>query len=196
MNPTPPGWYPDPQDLSALRWFDGQSWTDHRAAAPAAGTAAGPTGQSWQGGQPSYTAQAPAGGHSSSTRVLVILASVVGGFILLSLLAAIAIPLYLNQQQKASLADIVSLSCRDVAAEAVAFSTKNAPQGKIPLVGMTDAVLVTDQRAGLQVPATGSKAFVMSCRGTGQWEDGVSSSVTVRLYLTSDRKHWISISPK
>jgi len=74
-----------------------------------------------------------------------------------------------------------------VAAEAVAFSTKNAPQGKIPLVGMTDAVLVTDQRAGLQVPATGSKAFVMSCRGTGQCEDGVPSIVTVRLYLTSDR---------
>jgi hypothetical protein len=26
--PTPPGWYPDPVQESALRWFDGQRWSD------------------------------------------------------------------------------------------------------------------------------------------------------------------------
>jgi hypothetical protein len=26
--PTPPGWYPDPLQESALRWFDGQRWGD------------------------------------------------------------------------------------------------------------------------------------------------------------------------
>jgi hypothetical protein len=30
---TMPGWYPDPQDLGWLRYFDGQRWTDDRQAA-------------------------------------------------------------------------------------------------------------------------------------------------------------------
>ena len=27
--PTPPNWYPDPQDASLVRWWDGQRWTEH-----------------------------------------------------------------------------------------------------------------------------------------------------------------------
>jgi Domain of unknown function (DUF4352)/Protein of unknown function (DUF2510) len=30
---TPAGWYPDPDGSAGRRYFDGQSWTDHRAAA-------------------------------------------------------------------------------------------------------------------------------------------------------------------
>jgi hypothetical protein len=35
----PPGWYPDPGGSAALRWWDGQRWTEHLHAA---GTAPGP----------------------------------------------------------------------------------------------------------------------------------------------------------
>lgn len=31
---TPAGWYPDPQDPSQLRYWDGQAWTEHRSPLP------------------------------------------------------------------------------------------------------------------------------------------------------------------
>ena len=42
MNNTPANWYPDPTDPALLRYWDGETWTEHTA--PATGTAAQPTG--------------------------------------------------------------------------------------------------------------------------------------------------------
>src|SRR3954447_5939326 len=30
----PPGWYPNPTDASQLRWWDGNTWTDHTVPHP------------------------------------------------------------------------------------------------------------------------------------------------------------------
>lgn len=35
-NQPPAGWYPNPQDSTQSRWWDGQAWTDHFNAAPTA----------------------------------------------------------------------------------------------------------------------------------------------------------------
>jgi type II secretory pathway pseudopilin PulG len=171
MNPSPPGWYPDPQYAGTLRWFDGQQWTDHRA-----------------------NASAPAGGRSSGTRVVVIALSVIGGFVVLGILAAVAIPLFLNQRGNAGVADVAATSCQQVAADAVALSQKQATGNQIPLVGLTDAVVVDDHRATVRLPPGGTTAFVMSCRGNGMWKDGQSSVVTVKVYVTSTGKQQLSVS--
>jgi hypothetical protein len=34
--PPPPGWYPDPELPSTVRYWSGTGWTEHRSAAPAA----------------------------------------------------------------------------------------------------------------------------------------------------------------
>jgi hypothetical protein len=198
MNPTPPGWYPDPQDPRAERWFDGQSWTDRRTAGSTPDMAPAPTGQPWQSGQPWQGGQpwepgpAPAGRALSHTRLLAIVGVVVVVFILVSVLASSAIPTYVNQLKIAKPPAVTTMTCQDVAANMVALSKKNDHP---PLVGMTGAVLVDDKRAGLKTPAPGGKALVMSCRGTGTWGDGVSKSVLVSLSLDSTGKRWYSFYP-
>ena len=198
MSSTPPGWYPDPQDPHAVRWFDGQSWTDDRAAVAAPDLAVAPTGQAWpsgpawKSGQPWQPGPAPAGRARSHTRLLAIVGVVVVVFILVSVLASSAIPTYLNQLKIAKSPAITTMTCRDVAANMVALSKKNDHP---PLVSMTGAVLVDDKRTGLKTPAPGCRAFVMSCRGTGTWGDGVSKTALVSLSLDSTGKRWYSLSP-
>ncbi len=84
-------WYPDPSDPRFLRYWDGTRWTEHTSpvASPVAG---GP-----QGGV------APSGG--SSNKVLWIVLGIVGGFVLLvviGVIASVAIPVALDQRQKAA----------------------------------------------------------------------------------------------
>jgi hypothetical protein len=46
-----PGWYPDPAQPDGTRWWDGQAWTEHVAAAPA------PQPQTWGAPQPAVAQQ-------------------------------------------------------------------------------------------------------------------------------------------
>ena len=50
---TPAGWYPDPEDASHQRYWDGTAWTDHRTpATPQWGQAQQPAQQQWGQQQP------------------------------------------------------------------------------------------------------------------------------------------------
>ena len=154
---------------------------DHTAAAHAAATGR-PAQQTW----PPTPTYAPASGSGTEVKVAVAIISIVVGVVILGILAAIAIPVFLDQQQKAALAELDSLTCEDVGASAVDLSAEGAAaSGMIALVAMTDAVVVADQRATLQFPDNGSRVFVMTCDGTGTWADGLATPLTVDVYVDS-----------
>jgi len=162
MNAPPPGWYPDPVDPRTLRWFDGQRWTDGRSVG------------------------APSPRRSGARVAIIVGICAVVGLFTVSILAAVAIPVFLNQREKASLAELSSLGCEDVASNAVSLSLPSA-SGDTLLVGMTGSVLMEDERARVRVPDRDGEAFVMSCSGVAQWGNGNSSPVMVEVYLDADR---------
>ena len=45
------GWYPDAQDPSTQRYWDGSSWTDHTTGAASSGAAISSTPTWWEGDQ-------------------------------------------------------------------------------------------------------------------------------------------------
>ena len=171
MSPTP-GWYPDPASPGSLRWFDGRAWTDGRAPA-----------------RPDL----PLGPRKHSHVALIVICSVLGSFLVVGILTAAALPVYLHQRERATVAGTSSVTCAQVVDRAVALSQQTVTGGQVALAGVADPVLVRDARPVRTVPPAGEQAFVMSCRGMASWADGLEYEVTIDVHLRSDRTQVLSL---
>ena len=145
---------------------------------------------------PPYTASSfgPAGGPPPRRGLSAgaIVAIVLGSFLAVMILAAIAIPVFLNQREAAvgrpgaAPVNFDRFGCADLATGAVRFSRDLEYPGDPLLTSVENLVLFEDERADLQVPVMGEYEFVMSCTGTGTWEDGDVGPVVVQLLMDAD----------
>jgi len=187
MTTVQPGWYPDPANPAAVRWYDGAGWTESTSPATPA----------WQ--QPAVTTVAapaawpPAPIHSRSNTAVIIVAAV-GGLFALGIMSAIAIPVFLNQRAKAETAALSTVTCESVGAEAVATSQAGVTGDQIPLTSVSGLTLTEDARASVRRPDPGAQAFVLSCSGTALWQDGVSTPVVVELGIDSAMEHVVTFT--
>ena len=148
------------------------------------------------GALPPYTASSfgPVGGPPPrrGLSAWAIVGIVVGSFLAVMILAAIAVPVFLNQREAAAdqpgaaPVNFDRTGCADLATGAVRFSRDVEYPGDPLLTSVEDLVLLEDERAELQVPLAGEYEFVMSCTGTGTWEDDYVAPVVLELLMDVD----------
>lgn len=161
VNDATTGWLPDPADSSQVR-----VWTEHHGPAPA--------------DPPNDVSRRP------RTRVL-LPGGIAAGIVALGLLVAAAVPGYHQQRQRVALAPLVSMTCDDVAGEAVEIA--RTEKDLDPLQAVTSATVARDGRDILRIPPPGVEEFVMSCSGTGIRPDGSTAPLTIDLYIDHERTH-------
>lgn len=109
MNDFPqvqPGWYPDPAQPGLQRYWDGAQWTAHTAPqagavapAPYAGAASAPQPGGFT--NPAHAVGTKKKGLSTGAIIGIVVGGLVLVLIVVGILAAIAIPIFLSQREKA-----------------------------------------------------------------------------------------------
>lgn len=130
MTQPPANWYPDPGQQGQLRYWDGNRWTTdvapHVHAPQAPGTAPVPA----KGGMPAWA---------------IVLIVVPVAFVIIGILAAIAIPVFLNQREKA--ADAAARTSVHEVAAAITFLRADHPD-EIPTVEAFGSAVTIDYASG------------------------------------------------
>ncbi|WP_029289295.1 DUF2510 domain-containing protein [Cellulomonas sp. HZM] len=161
-----PGWYHDPQDPRLVRWYDGTQWTANVQVLGSVPGAPGAPGRKKLSG---------------GAIAAIVIGCVVGGIVLLGIVAAVAIPVFLNQQEKSSLADVADYTCHDVERFAI---EQYGSGGRVNLVSL-ESDLVDDARPVTKLPDGDDMTYVMSCGGVASWDGGDTSKVYADLYVDS-----------
>ncbi|WP_084129863.1 DUF2510 domain-containing protein [Demequina sp. NBRC 110055] len=129
---TPAGWYRDTHTAGQMRYWDGAAWTAHVAPITSA---------------PAPVA-APAKRRSGATVALIVVGIALGALMIIGLLAAIAIPLFLNQRSEAEEA-AAKADAATLGMEIATFSVETMSQPDVEwdganyLVGTADWGYVT-----------------------------------------------------
>lgn len=131
--PAPAGWYGDPAGSTHLRYWDGSTWTEHVTP----GHGGGPI-------------DAPRSRLHPAALVAIIVGGVFVAIMVAGMLAAIAIPVFLNQQQQAQAAT-ARADAATLGAEIAAYAVDS---GTTPVVSANDGsyVLSSPGNATVTVP--------------------------------------------
>lgn len=108
------------------------------------------------------------------------------GLVAVGILAAIAIPVFLHQQEKAQAELVESMTCDDVVAGALAPGADNYVNPGLPAPDEVRDVRVDTEYRPAPEPPPGHHSLLLLCTGTGTWADGSQQPVTVAGRLDAD----------
>ncbi|MDN4171600.1 DUF2510 domain-containing protein [Nocardioides sp. SOB77] len=178
MTATPPaGWYPDHHTPGLRRYWDGTAWTEHTAPVPAPPA------------YPAHPTQLPAQPVVPAiSRVAKVLIGVGAAALVLLSVAAFVLGVRTAGGFSADRAGALSgldaaEACETTVAEAVRISEEQAPP--VQLEDVRDLSVVEDRRETYTEPTGDGEATVLTCRGTGAWSDG-DTTTEVEVGVTVD----------
>lgn len=130
---------------------------------------------------------------SAGLKALIVLACVMVGLVLVSVVAAVVLPAFPHQRQQALLEGVRAMSCADVAVATVGLAQETATADEAALVRLEQPSLVRDVRDDLALPTADEERFAFSCAGTGSWADGFTAPTLVEVWVDAEAQSHVTL---